>query len=234
MKTFAVIGDSRGIGAALREQLLASGHEVIGVSRTGGQRPAGGTGGKYQPLVFDAVAHPCDLSGFAERLDGLVYCPGSITLKPLRGLKRAQFEQDFDINVLGAVQTLQANAKVLQAAPAASVVLFSTVAVGTGMAYHASVAAAKGAVEGLTRSLAAEWAPKIRVNAIAPSLTDTSLAASMLSSDAKREAAAQRHPLKRVASADEVASLAAWLLSEGAASMSGQILSPDGGIGRLR
>lgn len=233
-KTIAVIGDSRGIGAALRNQLLAEGHRVIGVSRSGGSVAIGNQGGEYVPLVFDAVAHPCDLSGFAERLDGLVYCPGSITLKPMRGLKREHFEQDLEVNFFGAVQSLQANLKLLQASERASVVLFSTVAVGTGMAFHASVAAAKGAVEGLTRSLAAEWAPKIRVNAVAPSLTDTDLAGNLLSSEAKREAAAARHPLQRIASADEVASLAAWLLSDGAVSVTGSIVALDGGISSVR
>ena len=234
MKTYAIIGDSKGIGEALREQLLVQGHEVIGVSRTGGQRPPNATGGNYQPLVFDAVAHPCDLSGFAERLDGLVYCPGSITLKPLRGIKREQLLADLEVNYLGAIQTLQANHKLLKASPSASVVLFSTVAVRMGMSFHASIAGAKGAVEGLTRSLAAEWAPAIRVNAIAPSSTDTPLAAGLLGNDDKRAAAADRHPLKRVGTADEVASLAAWLLSDHAVSISGQIHAFDGGMSSLR
>ena len=234
MKTYAVIGDSKGIGAALREQLLDAGHQVIGVSRTGGQRDASKSMESYQPLVFDAVAHPCDLSGFASQLDGLVYCPGSITLKPLRGLKREQLMTDLEVNYLGAVQTLQANFKLLKASANASVVLFSTVAVRKGMSFHASIAGAKGAVEGLTRSLAAEWAPSIRVNAIAPSLTDTPLASVLLATDEKRQSSAERHPLKRVASAAEVASLAAWLLSESAASVSGVVYAFDGGISSIQ
>ncbi len=230
LKTFAVIGDSRGIGEAIRLQLLSLGHRVIGVSRTGVT-----TGHpNYQSLIFDAVAHPCDLSGFADSLDGLVYCPGTIRLKPLKGLKREHFLEEFEVNALGAVQTLQSNAKLLQNAGAASVVLFSTIAVQTGMPYHASIAMAKGAVEGLTRSLAAEWAPKVRVNAIAPSLTDTSLAEPMLSNEAKREAAAARHPLQTVGSASGLASLATWLLGSEAAFVTGQIYAADGGIGAIR
>jgi NAD(P)-dependent dehydrogenase (short-subunit alcohol dehydrogenase family) len=237
MRTVAIVGDSRGIGAALREQLLGQGVRVVGVSRTGVQR-VGGEHPNYQSLVFDAVAHPCDLSGFVDALDGLVYCPGTIKLKPLRGLKREQFLEDFEVNVLGAVQTLQANHKLLQAGAAngakPGVVLFSTVAVQTGMAYHASIAAAKGAVEGLVRTLAAEWAPEVRVNAVAPSLTDTSLAASLLGSDAKREAAAERHPLNKVLTAEEVASAAAYLVSEHAAGITGQVLHVDAGMGGVR
>ena len=117
MRTVAIVGDSRGIGAALREQLLAEGVRVVGVSRSGVQRE-GGEHPNYQSLVFDAVEHPCDLSGFADKLDGLIYCPGTIKLKPLRGLKPEQFQDDFKINVLGAVQTLKANHALLKAGAA--------------------------------------------------------------------------------------------------------------------
>ncbi len=227
---FAVIGDSGGIGEAIRNQLIKEGHDVIGVSRKGVSEQIAG----YQSLVFDAVAHQCDLSNFAEQLDGLVYCPGTIRLKPLKGVKREQAFEDFEVNAWGAVQTLQANAKLLQKAPTSSVVLFSTVAVQTGMPYHTSIAMAKGAVEGLTRTLAAEWSPSIRVNAIAPSLTDTPLAASMLSSDAKIQAAAERHPLKTVGNANSIASLATWLLAGGSEFVTGQVYAADGGMGSIR
>ena len=190
--------------------------------------------GEYQSLVFDAVAHPCDLSGFADQLDGIAYCPGTIRLKPMKGMKKEHALEDWNVNAWGAAQTLQTNFSLLQKSKQASVVLFSTVAVQTGMAFHASIAASKGAVEGLVRTLAAEWAPDIRVNAVAPSLTDTSLAASLLGNDAKREAAAERHPLKKVLGADEVASAAAYLVSEYAAGVTGQVMQVDAGMGAVR
>ena len=235
MRTVAVIGDSKGIGLALRQRLLARGDKVIGVSRTGSQ-----AGGNYTGLVFDAVAHPCDLSSFTDRLDGLVYCPGTIVLKPVRGVKQELVLEDFKVNAMGFLQSVQANLKLLKTAandpsvPKPSIVGFSTVAVQTGMGFHASIAMAKGALEGLVRTMACEFAPDIRVNAIAPSLTDTPLAAGLLSSDAKREASAERHPLKRVASADEVAAMAAYLLSPDAAGMTGQILQVDNGMSAVR
>lgn len=235
MRTIAVIGDSKGIGLALRQRLLERGDQVIGVSRTGAQAE-----GNYTGLVFDAVAHPCDLSSFTDRLDGLVYCPGTIGLKPVRGVKPEQFMEDFKVNALGFLQSVQANLKLLKSAAAASdggspsVLGFSTVAVQTGMGFHASIAAAKGAVEGLVRTMSAEFAPDIRVNAIAPSLTDTPLAAGLLSNEAKREASAERHPLKRVASADDVAAMAAFLLSTDAAAITGQIMQVDNGLSAVR
>jgi NAD(P)-dependent dehydrogenase (short-subunit alcohol dehydrogenase family) len=167
-------------------------------------------------------------------IDGLVYAPGTINLKPFRSLKKPQFQADLEVNLLGAIDLIQWALKGLQSATHPAVLFFSTVAVQQGMPFHASIAAAKGAVEGLTRSLAAEWAPKIRVNAIAPSLTDTPLADRLLNSDAKREAAAKRHPLQRVGTPQDLATAALYLLSEDASWITGQIIPVDGGMSSLK
>jgi NAD(P)-dependent dehydrogenase (short-subunit alcohol dehydrogenase family) len=167
-------------------------------------------------------------------LDGLVYFPGTITLKPFHQVSDEDFLDDFRVNCLGAAAVIRQALPALKAAPSASIVLFSTVAVAQGMPFHASIASAKGAVEGLALSLAAELAPKIRVNVIAPSLTDTSLAGTLLNSEAKREAAAKRHPLQRVGDAADVAELAAFLLSDASAFITGQIFRPDGGLSSIR
>ena len=174
---------------------------------------------------------PTSKAAVPDALDGLVYCPGSIDLRSFRSLKADTFQQAFDLNVVGAVRCLQAAERALKKSEQASVVFFSTVAVQRGMPFHAAIASAKGAIEGLTRSLAAEYAPKIRVNAIAPSLTDTPLAEKLLASDDKREASAKRHPLNRVGTAGEIASMAAYLLSDNAAFVTGQIIGMDGGLG---
>ncbi|MEM9025142.1 MAG: SDR family oxidoreductase, partial [Bacteroidota bacterium] len=167
-------------------------------------------------------------------LSGLVYCPGSINLKPFRGLSEEAFLEDWKINVLGAVRCLHHYEAALKASGHASVVLFSTVAVQTGMPFHASVAAAKGAVEGLTRSLAAEWAPTIRVNAIAPSVTDTPLAARLLRNERQMEAARERHPLKRYGAPEDIAGATAFLLSQEARWITGQVMAVDGGLGAIK
>jgi 3-oxoacyl-[acyl-carrier protein] reductase len=159
----------------------------------------------------------------------------TIVLKPFQRLTVENFLEDFNINFLGAVKVIQSCLdRLKKASDGASIVLFSTVAVKAGMAFHASVASAKGAVEGLTRSLAAEFAPRIRVNAIAPSLTDTPLAQNLLSSAERRQASAERHPLKRIGSPRDIAQLAAHLLSDSGSWITGQIIHVDGGMGSLR
>ncbi len=169
-----------------------------------------------------------------DTLHGFVYFPGTINLKPFHRLTDEDFLEDLQVNLLGAIRLLRLALPALRKCGSASVVLFSTVAVKTGLPFHASIASAKGAVEGLARSLAAEWAPAIRVNCIAPSLTDTPLAADLLSADKKREAAAGRHPLNRIGDPEENARLLAFLLGDESGFMTGQVLRPDGGLSALR
>jgi NAD(P)-dependent dehydrogenase (short-subunit alcohol dehydrogenase family) len=184
---------------------------------------------------FDAVSDPFPVETLPPKLDGLVYCPGSIRLRPLARLTEEDFVADFQLNVLGAVKAIQACQKALRKADGGgSIVLFSTVAVQTGMAFHASVASAKGAVEGLTRSLAAELAPRIRVNAVAPSMTDTPLAGDLLADDARRQAAADRHPLKRVGLPADIAAAVGFLLGDSSSWITGQVIAVDGGMGPIR
>jgi 3-oxoacyl-[acyl-carrier protein] reductase len=227
-RTILLIGGNSGIGLATARLLQANGDNLLAAARTAA--PLEAMGIPVQP--FDAE-NP-SLSELPPVLDGLVYFPGTITLKPFHRLTTEDFLRDFQINCLGAAAAIQAALPSLKAAPSASVVLFSTVAVAQGMAFHASIAAAKAAVEGLTKSLAAEFAPRIRVNAIAPSLTDTPLAGNLLNSDAKTDASANRHPLQQVGDPDDVARLVAFLLAPESRFMTGQILRPDGGLSSVR
>ncbi len=175
------------------------------------------------------------LDALPEVLHGVVYCPGSIKLRPFERIPVEDFRADFELNVLGAVQVLQATMKRLKKASGASVVLFSTVAADTGMSFHASIATAKAGLEGLTRALAAEYAASnIRVNAVAPSLTDTPLAAALLNTPEKMEAGAKRHPLQRIGQPQDLAYMASFLLSDHSSFITGQILPVDGGLGRLK
>lgn len=227
-----VMGGSSGIGLALVKMLTEKDYTVFAGSRSVGGL-AEVPGAKH--LSIDVEADEFELEAMPDVLHGLVYCPGTIVLKPFQRLSTEDFVQDYRINLIGAVRTIQACLKRLKKSTSgASIVLFSTVAVKAGMPFHASVASAKGAVEGLTRSLAAELAPRIRVNAIAPSLTDTPLAQALLSTDEKRKASADRHPLKRVGTAGDIAGLAAHLLSDSGAWTTGQVIQVDGGMSSLR
>ena len=230
-KKFLIVGGSSGIGLALTNRLDRGGNKVIVLSRNKNQLQLNNNIEHYKFDVLDQSQIP---SSFEDELDGLVYCPGSINLKPFRSFKEQDYIDDFRINAVGAVKVINQYLPNLKKVEKSSIVLFSTVAVETGMPYHASIAMAKGAVEGLTRSLAAEFAPKIRVNAIAPSLTDTPMASKLLSNDEKKEASAKRHPLNSVGKPEEIANAAFYLLSDESSWVTGQILHVDGGISSLR
>lgn len=227
-KPILLIGGNTGIGLASARLLQTQGHRLMAAARS----PEALTQLGIPTQPFDAdKAVELDLP---DSLDGLVYFPGTISLKPFHRLTEEDFLRDFQINCLGAAEAIQAALPALKKSESASIVLFSTVAVAQGMAFHASIAAAKGAVEGLARSLAAELAPKIRVNVIAPSLTDTPLAESLLNSDARKEASAKRHPLNQVGDPEDIAQLVSFLMSDASRFMSGQVLRPDGGLSTLR
>ncbi len=230
MKNILVIGAGSGIGLELINQLKGK-NNIYAMGRTRGGLP---DDPNIQWSRIDVLEDNYDFSFLPDSLDGLVYCPGSINLKPVRGLKPEEVLADFQLNALGALRVMQKLQNNLKKSGNASVVFFSTVAVQQGMPYHASVAMAKGAVEGLTRSLAAELAPQIRVNAIAPSLTDTPLASRLLSSDERRDASAQRHPLKRVGQPVDIAAITAFLLSDQSSWITGQIMHVDGGMSALK
>lgn len=222
MKKVAIIGGSKGIGNAILNE-LSSTHHIYNISRT-------------QPEVMRSnVTHfSCDVLSDdlpeIDELDGLIYCPGSINLKPISRLSTDDFLADFEINVLGAVKAIQNYLPKLKKGTKPSILLFSTVASKLGMPFHASVAASKSAVEGLVKSLGAELAPTIRINAIAPTVTDTRLAAKLLRNEKMIENITERHPLKRFLNPEEVAATAQFLMSDKAASFSGQIFEMDCGI----
>ena len=231
MKNFLVIGASSGIGKRIAEILSEEGHQVFGTYLTHEMETDSDRIHYHQLNVTD---NTLDLSFLPEVLHGVAYCPGSINLKPFHRIKPENFIEDYNLQVVGAIKVLQTALPRLKAAGSASVVLFSTVAVSMGFNFHSQVAASKGAIEGLVRSLAAEWAPTIRVNAVAPSLTDTPLGAHLLNSPEKIEANAHRHPMKRVGTPDDIARTAQFLLSENSGWITGQIIHTDGGMTAIR
>ena len=231
MSTILIIGASSGIGQQLASTLSTAGQQVVGTYHS-------------HPLTSDSAQityHHCnildeqpDFSYIPEALDGLVFCPGSIVLKPFHRIKPEDFIDDYRLQVIGAIKTIQAALPALKKGNYPSIVLFSTAAVQTGLNFHSLVSASKGAIEGMTRALAAELAPTIRVNCIAPSLTDTPMAANLLNTEEKRMANAQRHPLRRIGTTSDIASMAEFLLSEKSGWITGQVMHVDGGISRLK
>lgn len=231
-KNILVAGGSSGIGLSLVKLLSRQGAAVYTVSRSASNEWPAGT----NHLALDVLEDVAAISAWLpEQLHGLVYSVGSINLKPFNRLSEHDFLNDYKINVLGAVKILQQSLKQLKSAKGASVVLVSSVAAGAGMGFHASIASAKGAVEGLALSLASEFAPhQIRVNVISPSLTDTPLAQSLLNTPEKREASAKRHPLNKFGAPEDISNAMAFLLSDASAWITGQVIGVDGGLGVLK
>ncbi len=230
-KNYVVVGGSHGIGLGIVNELLDRDACVTVVSRTSGQLSRSP---RLTHFVADVTADPINPEQLPDVVDGMAYCPGTINLGPVRGLKLDSMQSDFQLNVLGAIKCLQAALPAMKSAESSAMVMFSTIAVAQGLPLHASVAASKGAIEALTRTLAAELAPKIRVNCVAPALTDTPLAERLLSTDEKRTSMASRYPLKRIGKVDDIASVAAFLLSDTASWITGQVIGVDGGMSTLR
>lgn len=226
MKNILIIGASSGIGKATAERLLA---EKYIVQATYNENPVNEV--NYHHL--DVTADELNLDFVPDELHGLVYCPGSINLKPFHRIKPEDFASDLQLQTIGAIKTIQAVLPNLKAGKG-SIVLFSTVAVQQGFNFHSQVSVSKGAIEGLTRALSAEFAPTIRVNCIAPSLTDTPLAGRLLNSDQKKEANAERHPLKRIGEVQDIAAAVSYLLSDDSSWITGQVLKVDGGMSSIK
>lgn len=230
MSTFLVVGGSSGIGLQVTNQLAAAGHTVHATYNTHAIANAGNI--HYHNI--NVLDENINVDFLPASIDGIVYCPGAISLKPFNRIPSDDFIKDYTLQVVGAVKVIQAALLKLKESKNGSIVLFSTVAVQLGLNFHSLVASSKGAIEGLTKALAAELAPIIRVNCIAPSLTNTPLAASLLNSDQKIEANAQRHPLKRVGTPLDIANAVEFLLTDKSSWVTGQILSIDGGMSSIK
>ncbi len=222
MKNIVIIGGSKGIGNAILKKAIED-NKIINISRN-----------------LPEVSHP-NLTNYQldvltselpdiENIDVLIYCPGSINLKPIMSLSLDDFRNDFEINVMGAVKSIQKYLPNLKKGNNPSILLFSTVAAKLGMPFHASIATAKSGVEGLVKSLGAELASTVRINAIAPTITETSLSANILRNDRMKENMIERHPMKGYLAPEEVAGMADFLLSDNAKSISGQVFEMDYGI----
>jgi 3-oxoacyl-[acyl-carrier protein] reductase len=229
MQTYLIVGASSGIGFQLAKNLTEKGNKVIALSRSNNELLSLNNVTFYQVDISEETP---TFPVIEESINGLIYCPGTINLKPFRAIKPEDYINEFNINALGAVKTIKQYLPNLTAAGNGNIVLFSTVAVQNGMPFHSSIAMAKGAVEGLTRSLAAEFAPKIRVNAIAPSLTATPLADKLINAEAKLKGAEERHPLKKIGNVEDISQAVEYLLN--ANWVTGQIVHVDGGMSAIR
>lgn len=228
MKTYLIVGGSSGIGKSLVDKLK----EENRVFATYNEQEMN-SNGNITYIQYDVLSES-KLELNVDALDGMVYCPGTINLKPFSRVTVDELMHDFKINLIGSFRSIQDVLQLLKRAESASIVMYSTIAVQQGMSFHSSIASSKGSIEGLTRSLAAELAPKIRVNAIAPSIVDTPLASRLLSNDSKIEASANRHPLKKIGSAEDISNLTRFLLSSESSWITGQIIGVDGGLSSIK
>lgn len=230
-KNTVIIGAGKGIGLKTC-QLLSDSDTIYALSRTITSEMENTGANCY---AFDSNQDDYNLlENLPEVVDHLIFCPGSIVLKPFHRISQDEFQIDFEQNVLGAIKAIQFFLPRLKKSDEASIVLFSSVAAQTGMSFHSSVSLSKGAVEGLTRALAAEFAPTIRVNCIAPSLTLTSLSEKLTNSEEKIENANQRHPLKRIGTVEDLAEMVCFLSSYKSSWITGQIFHVDGGMSSLK
>ncbi|MBO0340768.1 MAG: SDR family oxidoreductase [Bacteroidota bacterium] len=225
-KNILLIGGSYGIGLELAKK-LSKNNQVYVASRSNEDL----SGLDITHISFDALTEDISEKAIPEKLDGFVYCPGSINLKPFKTMGVDTIQNDMEINFIALAKTVKSIINRMN--EGSSMVFFSTVAVGTGMPFHTSVSAAKGAIEGFARALAAEYAPKVRVNVIAPSLVDTPLSERLLSNDKKKEMMAERHPMKRVGNAADIANMATFLLDSDNSWITGQVIGVDGGMSSL-
>ena len=229
MKNYLVIGGSSGIGKEISE-LLSNENIIFSTSRN----EINESNENIRHIKYDVLEDELDPELLPNQIDGFVYCPGTINLRPFRSLKLETFRSDLELNLIGAIKTLQIILPRLQQSPSSSIIFYSTVAVKIGMPFHSSVSSSKSALEGLTKSLAAEFAPKIRVNCIAPSIVNTPLANKFLNTEDKIEKAAARHPLNKIGTAKEIAQLTQYLLDEKSKWITGQIINIDGGISSVK
>jgi NAD(P)-dependent dehydrogenase (short-subunit alcohol dehydrogenase family) len=228
MANYLIIGASSGIGKALMESTQSNGNQVFGTYFSNTEFSE-----KHNFHYLNACDQEMNLDFLPDKLDGLAYCPGAIDLKPFTRLKITSLIDDLNLQLFGAIRVIQNALPKLKASGAGSILLFSTVAVQKGFPFHSQVAVSKGAIEGLTKSLAAEFAPNIRVNAIAPSITNTPLAKKILSTPEKITSNSDRHPLKRIGNVKDIAEMGTFLLSEKSSWITGQIFHIDGGLSAM-
>ncbi len=225
MKNILIIGGSSGVGEAVIKR-VSEGNNIIATYNNTYKENISNV--KYKK--YDVIKNNPEELNIDSHLDCIVYCPGTINLKPFHRYTEKELIDDFKINVIGFLKILSFYKKNLLKSENASIVLFSSVAAQKGISFHTQVACSKGAIESLTRTLAIELAPKIRVNAIAPSLIKTPLSKKFLDTEKKIETNKLRHPLKAIGKPNQIASMVEYIINDNAKWMTGQVINIDGGL----